>query len=77
MSGKKSAVSVEVHPTSGAVQKKEVEIEGTGISLREFLKKAGLSEKGMNITVNGEPAVLTTHVPKGAKVKMTEVARGS
>lgn len=77
MFGKKSAVSVEVHPTSGAVQKEKVEIEGTGISLRELLKKAGLSDKGMNVTVNGEPAVATTHVPKGAKVKMTEIARGS
>jgi sulfur carrier protein ThiS len=73
----KSTVSVEVHPASGSVTKKDVEINGSGVSLKEFLKTAGLSDKGMNVSVNGEPAVLTTHVPKGAKVKLTEAARGS
>lgn len=73
----KNTVSLEVHPTSGPVQKKDVEIEGTGVSVKEFLKAAKLSDKGMNITVDGEPATLTTHVGKGAKVKLTEVVRGS
>ena len=77
MFGKKSTVRLEVHPTSGSATKKDVEIEGTGVSLKEFLKANGLSDKNMNVTVDSEPAVPTTHVGKGATVKLTEKVRGS
>lgn len=77
MFGKKSTVRLEVHPTSGSATKKDVEIEGSGVSLKEFLKANKLSDNGMNVTVDGEPAVSTTHVGKGSTVKLTERVRGS
>jgi hypothetical protein len=73
----KEKVSFEVHPTSGPVQKGDIAIEGTGVSVKEFLKTAELSARNMNITVDDEPATLTTHVAKGSKVKLTEIVRGS
>jgi hypothetical protein len=72
-----SGVSVEIVPTSGKSTKKNVEIKGTGVSLKEFLKIAGLDAYNMNITVDGEPADMRTHVGKDSKVKLTEKARGS
>lgn len=70
-------VKVEVVPTSGQATEKEVTVEGTGVSVAEFLKAADLNATFMNITVNGEPATMNTHVGKGAQVKLTEKARGS
>lgn len=70
-------VNVEVHPTSGPKTKRAVTIEGTGVSVKEFLEQADLSATNMNISVNGEPASLSTHVGKNATVTLTEKARGS
>jgi 5-bromo-4-chloroindolyl phosphate hydrolysis protein len=70
-------VSLEVVPVSGAATNRQVEIKGSGVSMKEFLKEAGLSDKNMNLWVDGESADLRTHVAVGAKVKLTEKAKGS
>jgi hypothetical protein len=41
------------------------------------LKAAGIADTEMKATVNGAAAVLTDHVPAGAKVVLTEKVAGS
>ena len=77
----KMKVSVEVVPTSGPKTNKDVEVDKTGATLGEVLQQAGVDGKNMQLTLNGEPASLTTHVKQGGKVgvkvQATERARGS
>lgn len=73
--------TVEVVPVSGAKRTEEVEMDATGATVGEVLKKAGISPDNMQLSINGEPATTASHLPKGAKVsakiEVTERARGS
>lgn len=70
-------VTIERTPVSGERRATEVEVTETGASLGQVLKEANLSHEGMNLSVNGTPADLTTHVLGGAKISLTEKVRGS
>lgn len=68
-------ITVTVTPASG--EPKSVEVEATGATLGEVLKAAGLTDSRMKLTINGNAASSSDHVPDGAKVTLTERPSGS
>ncbi|MDO8584874.1 MAG: hypothetical protein Q7R85_01995 [bacterium] len=78
-------IKVKVVPTQGKSTTKDVEVEESGASVAEVCEAAGIDVKNMDLTMNGKPAKLTTHVgPKDALeakdkpvVAVSERPRGS
>jgi hypothetical protein len=70
-------VKVKITPVTGRSTNIEVELEGTGVPLSAVMKKAKLSKKGGQITVDGRPADENTHVGPDSSVVFTENAAGS
>ena len=74
-------VQITTVPVKGQVNSQDVEVKESGASLKEVLSSAKFSWSGMQVAVNGEPVDATkahlVHVPSGAKVTLTERARGS
>jgi hypothetical protein len=69
--------TLKVVPASGNSTERLVEVKGTGCSVRELLDVEGYDLKRMQISVNGEPAALNSHVGEGAVVTLTEPISGS
>lgn len=68
-------ITVTVVPASG--KSREVEVEATATTVGEALKAAGVNANNAQISVNGNPATMDTALKQGAKVTLTEKARGS
>lgn len=65
----KIKVAVEVVPLAGKSTKKKVELEATGATVGEVLKKAGVDPTNMTVRVDGKDATLNDHVTSKAKIE--------
>ena len=55
----------------GKPKEREVEIDPAGVSLADVLKKAGVSAKGMQISIDGTPvSEENLHVKDGARIQL-------
>lgn len=71
-------ITIKVTPTSGKPTEQQVDIDGTGCSVKEALDKAGMKlESGQQIMVDGEIGDLRTHVRQDSVISFTEKVRGS
>lgn len=74
-------ISVHVVPVSGKATTSEVEVGESGSSLKEVIDAGKLDVARMQVAVDGEPVDATkphlVHVKAGAKITLTEKARGS
>jgi sulfur carrier protein ThiS len=74
-------VTISVIPASGSPTSQDVEIKESGASLKEVLAASGRTASNMLLSINGEPIDASkphlVHVPAGAKLSLTEKARGS
>ncbi|OGN10138.1 MAG: hypothetical protein A3J46_00535 [Candidatus Yanofskybacteria bacterium RIFCSPHIGHO2_02_FULL_41_11] len=70
-------VTVQVRPTQGHAASKKVKVNKTGASLGQVLDEAGIDHKRKDLKVDGQPANQNTHVGPGAKITVSERARGS
>ncbi len=61
-------VAVEVVPLAGKSTKKKVELEATGATVGEVLKKAGIDPTNMTVRVDGKDAALSDHVTSKSKI---------
>jgi hypothetical protein len=55
-------ISVSVVPTHGNPVDQTVEVAPSGASVQEICKAAGIDTENKDLTVNGQPAGLRTHV---------------
>lgn len=79
-------VQLTVTPAAGQGSKQDlnIEVDATGVKLRDIVTKAGVDPAKFQFTVDGKPASLDTYVGAGAnvkadaiKVQATERAAGS
>ncbi len=73
----KIKVAVEVVPLAGKTTEKNVELEATGATVGEVLKKADINPTNMTVRVDGKDASPGDHVPNGSKIMVTERPQGS
>ncbi len=66
-------VKVEVVGTSATAATKTAKLPKSGAALSEILEAVGVSGKNKDLTVNGKPATLQTHV--GAKDSVSVQAK--
>lgn len=55
-------ISVSVVPTHGEAVNKKIKVAPSGASVAEICKAAGIDTENKDLTVNGKPADLQTHV---------------
>lgn len=68
-------ITIMVVPAAGKAT--SVDLDASGVSVGEALKKAGYDAKAFIAKIDGTTVSMDAHAPDGAKITLTEKVKGS